>query len=396
MTLLATRASAATEKVLHNFGASATDGVNPLAGLVIDEDGNLFGTTCYGGTHGGGGTVFELTPKEDGFWTEKVLHSFGHGDSGSYPSAGMIFDRSGNLYGTTENGGAHGVGTVFELKPVAGGKWTETVLHSFKEGADGGYPNDPGSGLIFDKSGNLFGTTENGGPYDEGTVFEIDTAGQETVLHTFFQNTDGGYPFAAPIFDAAGNIYSTTSIGGDRGNGTGTVYELTPGEGGGWTETELHSFIYNGTDGTQPQSGVAFDAAGNLYGTTDRGGAYGVGMVYELTPKQGGGWEEKILHSFGHEYPGETYGVFGGVLFDTKGNLYGTTISGGINGGGRVFELKPMGDGSWEYTVLHDFGKGTDGFDIEGALIIDAAGNLYGTTILGGTHGMGTVFEIIP
>ena len=205
--------------------------------------------------HGlGCGTVFEMTPKEGGGWTEKVLHNFGNGTDGAYPEAGLIFDAAGNLYGTTAYGGPHGYGTVFEMTPNGSGGWTEKVLHYFGNGSDG---LSPYSGLIFDAVGNLYGMTMGGGSSDNGTVFE-----------------------------------------------------LTPSEGGNWTEKVLHNFGgYNGPNGCFPSSGLIFDAAGNLYGTTTQGGDHGVGIVFEMTPKVGGGWTEKTLHNFGTAWTGNTPGT---------------------------------------------------------------------------------------
>src|ERR1019366_6634594 len=200
---------------------------------------------------------------------EQVLHSFGNGTDGNDPLGGLIFDASGNLYGTTLGGGTYGGGTVFELTPAGGGSWTETVLHNFDSNGTDGFT--PYAGLIFDSAGNLYGTTRWGGTYGGGTVFELTTAAgggwTEQVLHSFDHNyTDGYYPQAGLIFDAAGNLYGTTSQGGTYVY-WGTVFELTPAAGGDWTETVLHNFNQNGTDGYYPEAGLIFDAAGNLYGT---------------------------------------------------------------------------------------------------------------------------------
>ena len=279
VTVLVTSTWAATnEKVLHSFNGNGADGYQPEASLIFDAVGNLYGTTYWGGTYGFG-TVFELTPSGGGGWTETVLHSFQpNGTDGNYPIAGLIFDAAGNLYGTTSAGGTYGFGTVFELTPEEGGGWTETVLLNFN-GTDGSYPH---AGLAFDAAGNLYGTTGYDGTYHYGTVFELTpTAGggwTETVLHSFGNGTDGASPFAGLIFDAAGNLYGTTSAGGTYG--TGTVFELTGGR-----EQVLYSFKSRyGADGATPYAGLIFDAAGNLYGTTYWGGNYGDGTVFELTP----------------------------------------------------------------------------------------------------------------
>ena len=404
--------AAAQERVLHNF--NGTDGDVPAAGLIFDNNGNLYGTTSQGGTgncyNGYGdihcGTVFELSPIQGGGWTETVLYSFnwnGNGTDGTAPLAGLIFDAAGNLYGTTYNGGTSADGTVFELTPAAGGTWTEKVLWSFGNGTDG---TAPLAGLIFDAAGNLYGTTVSGGTYGNGTVFELTPAAggtwTEKVLWSFGNGTDGYQPFAGLIFDAAGNLYGTTSEGGTYLY-NGTVFELTPTAGGGWTEQVLHSFNYNGTDGVWPYAGLIFDAAGNLYGTTESGGGgtYGSGTVFELTPTGGGGWTEKVLHSFFCSPFNCTdgYSPRAGLIFDAAGNLYGTTYNGGTYQYGTVFELTPAAGGGWTETVLYSFGNGTDGVGPVAGLIFDAAGNLYGTTAYGGTgvDGLnegGTVFEL--
>src|ERR1017187_704147 len=385
-----------TETVLHSFNNNGTDGYEPLAGLIFDAAGNLYGTTYVGGSYGYG-TAFELTPAGGGTWNEKVLYSFASGSTAFYLTSGLIFDGAGNLYGTTLGGQG---GSVFELTPTAGGGWTEKVLHSFGNGTDG---EDPQAGLIFDAAGNLYGTTIAGGTYGGGTAFELTPAAgggwTEQVLLNF-DGTDGQHPYGALIFDAAGNLYGTTSYGGTYDYGT--VFELTPAAGGGWTETVLHNFNDNGTDGYWPYAGLIFDAVGNLYGTTYGGGVYtsctngsflGCGTVFELTPTAGGGWTEKVLHSFGNGTDGEDPQA--GLIFDAAGNLYGTTIAGGTYGGGTAFELTPAAGGGWTEQVLLNF-DGTDGQHPYGALIFDAAGNLYGTTSYGGTYDYGTVFELTP
>ena len=389
------------EQVLHNFQYNGTDGVLPFAGLIFDAAGNLYSTTSEGGTYGVG-TVFELTPAAGGGWTETVLHSFGNGTDGRGPNA-LIFDAAGNLYGTTSWGGTYTYGTVFELTPAAGGGWTEQVLYSFcsqTNCTDGAHPV---AGLIFDAAGNLYGTTGHGGVYAScnsgtgcGTVFELTpTAGggwTEKVLHNFGNGTDGNSPSAGLIFDAASNLYGTTYVGGiycSGSGGCGTVFELTPAAGGTWTETVLYSFCpagYPCTDGIGPEAGLIFDAAGNLYGTTVQGGRYDYGTVFELSPTAGGGWTETVLHNFGNGLDGVDPSA--GLIFDAAGNLYGTTSWGGYYGHyeyGTVFELTPAASGGWTETVLHSFGNGTDGRAPLAGLIFDAAGNLYGTTSAGGT-----------
>ncbi|MGC2112385.1 MAG: choice-of-anchor tandem repeat GloVer-containing protein [Candidatus Korobacteraceae bacterium] len=409
VTLFMSSAWAAHESVQRRFG-SGTDGAYPDAGLIADGSGNLYGTT-YGGGSRGAGTVFELSPAEGGGWTEKVLHNFGSGNDGAYPEAALIFDANGNLYGTTDSGGIHVYyGTVFELSPREGGGWTERVLHSFGSGLDGRYP----SGVVLDANGNLYGTTALGGSHYDctggcGTVFEIlprgDGSWTEKLLHSFGTDSEGQYPDSALIFDAAGNLYGTTDGGGIHDDGT--LFELSPREDGSWTNKVLHSFNNNGRDGWSPGGGLIFDAAGNLYGTTYYGGIHaasgGYGTVFELLLRQDGSWTEKILHSFNFNGVDGAY-PDAALVFDAQGNLYGTTAGGGShacpdtgNNCGTVFEMSPRGDGTFTERVLHNFNNdGHDGIVPQAGLTFDAAGNLYGTTYQGGTHGEGTVFEVMP
>jgi len=299
-----TRAVAQEEKLLHVFDGK--NGNSPFASLIMDASGNLYGTTWMGGAYNCG-AVFELTPAEGGGWTEKILHNFNNnGTDGYSPYANLIFDGSGNLYGTTEQGGGRNGGVGFELTPKFAGGWAEKILHSFNNvDSTGGYFLE--AGLIFEGSGNLYGTARSGGAYGGGVVFELShKAGggwTEQVLHSFADNgTDGYYPLGSLIFDASGNLYGTTETGG---NGTacdpvgcGMVFELTPTGGEDWTENVLYNFG-NGGDGTTPYAGLIFDGAGNLYGTTLSGGLWNYGTAFELTAGTGGSWTETVLHSFG-------------------------------------------------------------------------------------------------
>jgi uncharacterized repeat protein (TIGR03803 family) len=363
VTVLVTNTRAATqEKVLHSFAGYPTDGQSPGASLIFDAGGNLYGTTPYGGTYStdctsGCGIVFELTPQAGGDWTEQVLHKFSsNGTDGQYPSSGLIFDAAGNLYGATSGGGTYGYGTVFELTPTAGGSWTEQVLYSFNS-TDGAGP----SGLIFDAAGNLYGATSGGGTYGIGTVFELMPAAgggwTEQVLHSFAGYPTDGYGPSGLIFDARGNLYGTTGSGGYSGlciAGCGTVFELkrsVSALGGGWTEQVLHSFDPPGQDedGAGPTGGLIFDARGNLYGTTITGGPYdcvegfGCGTVFELARSisaLGGGWTETVLYLFcSQDVCSDGWWPEAGLIFDAAGNLYGTTANGGAYGAGTVFEI---------------------------------------------------------
>jgi uncharacterized repeat protein (TIGR03803 family) len=360
-------AQAQTYTLLHRFRVSPTDGANPHAGLIGDPAGNLYGTTDYGGAFGFG-VVFKLDKTG-----ETVLYSFTGGADGGNPLAGLIRDAAGNLYGTTSYGGASGWGVVFKLDTTG----AETVLDTFTPRADGVYPD---AGLIGDSAGNLYGTTYDGGASNGGVVFKLDTTRAETVLYSFTGGADGGHPEAGLIRDPAGNLYGATRWGGAFG--CGVVFKLdTAG-----TETVLYSFTGR-ADGAYPVAGLIQDSAGNLYGTTYEGGASGLGVVFKLDTTG----TETVLHTF----TGGTDGAnpWAGLVRDLAGNLYGTTYDGGASNGGVVFKLDTTGT----ETVLHTFtGGAADGQYPYAGLIRDPAGNLYGTTYRGGFAGQGVVFKIQP
>ena len=394
------------ETVLHNFGDGLDDGIEPT-NLIMDAAGNLYGTTRVGGGCNCG-TVFELSPVPGGGWTESVLHNFVYDGIDGYEPLSITMDAAGNLYGTTQLGGVHNAGTVFELSPMPGGRWAETVLYSFAGGNDG---SQAFGTLVMDNAGNLYGTTFDGGSLGEGTVFEL-SPGEggdwtKTVLHSFGEGYDGSFPYAGVILDSAGNLYGTTEEGGhpDGGYcqifGCGTVFELSP-SADGWTESVLYSFYSdsNDSDGWQPWGSLIMDSAGHLYGTTVFGGPYclpagsfGCGTVFELSPNAGGGWTEAVLYSFSG--PPDDGGLpEGSLILDAVGNLYGTTVYGAS--GGTVFELSPMVGGGWRESLLYGFGDGNDGGDPSANVVMDRAGDLYGTTGYGGIYYAGIAFELTP
>jgi uncharacterized repeat protein (TIGR03803 family) len=393
-------------KTLHRFKGGA-DGEFMYAGLVFDQKGNLYGATTEGGA-GGKGTVFKLAPNADGSWTESVLYSFRGGTDGNTPYASLIFDQKGNLYGTTTDGGAQGNGAVFKLAPNTDGSWTESVIYSFLGGEDGRLPY---ASLIFDQKGNLYGTTGHGGTGDNGTAFTLtpnaDRSWTESVLYRFLGGKDGALPGASLIMDPAGNLYGTTIYGNGGNSGRclsgecGVVFELTPNADGTWTESLLYRFR-GGKDGGNPEAGLIFDEAGNLYGTTsDLGGncGTGCGVVFELTRQTDGSWVESVLHGFSGRDGDEPAAS---LIFDAAGNLYGTTVVGGdlslCNGGGGcgvVFKLAPNSNGKWTETVLHRFLARPGSLPYAG-LVFDASGNLYGTTFGDIRSTLGSVFEITP
>jgi uncharacterized repeat protein (TIGR03803 family) len=379
---------------LYSF-TGGRDGSTPFSSVVFDLAGNLYGTTEVGG--GGVGTVFELSPEENGSWTETVLFRFPpNGTSGTQPAAGMVFDAAGNLYGTTGAGGTGNGGTVFELKRQASGTWQEKVLYSFK--MDNMDAHSPAYGaLILDAVGDLYGATESGGVDDVGAIFELkqqaNGSWKEKVIFSFkADGTVGSFPFGGLVIDPAGNLYGTTAQGGALGQGT--VFELRRQANGVWKQIVLFSI---GAEGRNPQAGLVFDGAGNLYGTTVRGGTFDAGTVFELKRQANGTWKEKVLHNFNQGTTDGGQPFFGPLILDASGNLYGTTIAGGSADSGTAFEVSPDGSGGWTEKLLCSFGNSSmDGLFPEFALVLDVTGNLYGTTRAGGTFGMGTVFKIAP
>ena len=388
--------------VLYNFKPTE-GGTN---GLVFDAQGNLYGTSTNGGY--GYGSIFELSPAGDGTWTENDIFYFGFGfeTEPALPVGLLAVDAEGNLYGTSEVLAGGGFGAVYEFSPptnlsdpYAPHNWTLTVLYDFE-----GPPTDganPYSGLTFDPKGNLYGTTNfggaNSGVGETGTVFELSPAAggswTEKILYNFGPTGEiaGGQPVAGLIFDSHGNLYGTTSSFG--ANGSGSVYELSPIADGGWTEKTLYDFPAIDTNPSYiPVANLAIDTKGILYGVNPNGGAHNFGSVFELSPAGDGSWTEKTLYSFGASRV-DAQRSDSILVLDAKGNLYGTS-GGGAYAGGAVFELTPDADGTWTEKIVHSFGgTSADGAGPSG-LVMDAKGNLYGTTGSGGTYGHGTFFEI--
>jgi uncharacterized repeat protein (TIGR03803 family) len=396
---------AAPEKVLYTF-TGGNDGRNPYAGLILDDSGNLYGTTIYGGAYTYG-TVFELSRGANGQWNETVLHSFNlDGHDGGVPYASLVRDAAGNLYGTTIFGGASGTdcggfgcGTVFQLTTGTNGMWTERVLHSFSDNGNDG--NTPYANLIFDRQGNLFGTTEYGGRGGGvGTVFELlrNASGEwrEKIIHSF-NYTNGGEPLGGLAFDSTGNLYGTTQYGGRFTHGT--VFELKLQPNGSWVEQVLHSFNPgSGVDGFAPYCGLVIDKLGNLYGTTADGGDFDHGTVFELT-KANGKWRERIIHSFS-DYRDGGY-PYGPLAIDAADRIYGTTETSSVknqDGSGSVFRFSRRAKAyGWQETILHQFLNAGDGAYPYSSVVLDSTGNIYGTTFGGGdSQGDGVVFEVEP
>jgi uncharacterized repeat protein (TIGR03803 family) len=313
--------------------------------------------------------------------TYKVIYNFtGEGDDGASPYGGPILDASGNLYGTTYAGGKFGAGNVYKLSPV-GSSWKYSTLYSFTGELDG---DGPGFGTLAIYKAVLFGTTEGGGYL--GTAFKVgqsENGWREDVVHSFGQGTDGNEPVGGVVIDKAGNAYGTTLLGGAYGNGA--VYQVTQSG----VERVIYSFT-GGSDAVNPAAAVTLDAEGNLYGTSSFGGAYGDGAVYKLSPS-GSRWKETVLYSFRDLNDGQN--PVGGLVLDKAGNLYGGTFDGGANGGGTVYELSPSG-GKWKPSILYSFSGGYGG--PYNKLILDAEGNLYGATNGEGANGFGMVFKLTP
>jgi uncharacterized repeat protein (TIGR03803 family) len=380
-------------KVLHNFG-NGTDGAVPWGPLTPDAKGNLYGLTGGGGVGCGYGcgTVYELMPKGQGRWKEVILHDFTNGNDGAAPQGAPIFDSSGNLYGTLQgNGGAAG---VFQLSVGRKG-WGNKLIYT-----GGTMP-----GLLIDNAGNLYGDL-GPGQYGAGTVAELSPGFDGwtyTPLHSF-DGTDGLAPWAPPVWDGKGNMFGTTAEGGiykapcQTSLGCGVIYEMTPNGDGTWTYHVLHRFASFKNDGQNPYYvGLVMDKAGNFYGATTGGGAYGLGTVFKLA-YTGGKWKETILYNFSNCTYG--CGVEGTLARDKAGNLYGT--AGGGTGScdpytcGVVFKLSPQKNGKWKYSVLYNFTAAGGGFQPFYGVIVDAKGHLFGVTSQFGKYGGGTAFELTP
>jgi uncharacterized repeat protein (TIGR03803 family) len=356
--------AAGHEKVLYSF-TGGVDGSNPQAGVTSDLAGNLYGTTELGGV-ANHGVVFKL----DSTGHETVLYSFTGGADGSDPDVGVIRDAAGNLYGTTATGGVANQGVVYKVDSSG----RESVLYSFTGGADGGQPN---SGLFADAAGNLYGTSNFGGTWNWGVLYRVNAAGQETVIYSSPGGLDGSQPQAGVIQDAAGNFYGVTFAGGPAD--LGVVYKLDPTA----HETVLYSFT-GGPDGSQPESSLIGDSEGNVYGTALYGGALGGGVVFKVDSAG----DQTILYNFSGGADGGSPAA--GVIRDAVGNFYGTTLLGGLANQGVVYKL----DATGHENVLYSFTGEADGANPQGTLIGDPAGNLYGTATWGGAANEGVVFKL--
>jgi uncharacterized repeat protein (TIGR03803 family) len=393
------RASSQTETVLHAFQSTERyDGFSPNAPLIADAKGALYGTTVSGGKNGWG-TVFKLVPPASpgGAWTEDVLYSFTGFDDGGQPGPGALLLKGGALYGTTSEGGVNGVGVVFELSP--GKPWVETVLYAFT--TSGGYGFTPSSGLTQGSKGVFYGTTFKGGAHKQGVVYRLTPpmgggAWTEAPIYAFKGGTtDGSEPGNNLIIDSTGSLYGVTLVA------PGTAFKLTPSESGPWTETILYTF--NPDIEGAPDSSLVFDTTGNLYGATTSSGFSG-GTVFQLTPPTGeGSWTKNTLYSFVGS-PANDGATPTGAIFDSTGDLWGSTQYGGNNancgvtGCGTIFELTPPSapGGAWTEQVSYSFLGGTDGEYPDTQLLLLGT-TFYGTTAAGGGEARaGTVFSFVP
>lgn len=404
-------AAAQTFTVLHTF-TDGQDGAQPFAGLAIDRNGTLYGTTASGGINNcvtGCGLVYRMMKRGSG-WLFTTLYQFQGEPDGNYPQA-ITISPNGTLYGMTFEGGqgncaygTTGCGTIYNLRPPASFChsascfWNETVLHRFtgSEFGDGATP--VGGQLTFDAHGNFFGTTSGGGTYTYGTVFEMSPSQgswTETVLYSFSGGGSGGwgYPESGVLLDASGNLYGTTTLQNQYAGGV--LYELSP-SGGSWTGNVLHAFECSGDEGCVP-GGLIYDPAGNVYAGTPAGGANGGGTAVEFQPSLG--WSLNTLFSFNGDAGG---GPIGYLAMDAAGNLYGATNADGDHLVGTVFKLTPSSGGGWTMTILHTFTGGSDGAYPRSGVVLDAQGNIYGTAGNGGNTpacngaGCGVVYEITP
>lgn len=375
LTILGARpAQTQTQTLLYEFQGSP-DGATP-EGNLIPYKGHLYGVTAAGGT-GDSGTVFELSPNGTGGWNEAVLYNFCFRPScidGSIPTlAYVIFDSHGNMYGTTWTGGLNNHGVVWELSRSQA-HWKETVLYRFRHG-------NGVSGLVMDSSGNLYGCTYDGPR--ASTVFELSPSQGGWTEKTILKIDE---TYSGLAIDGAGNLFGST---------LSYVFELSPNGSGGWSGSIIHNFKAN-EDGEFEIP--TLDSAGNIYGTTESGGQTDQGAVWRLTPVKSGSsnksWTEQLIYSFKGTQKDGSF-PYGGVVLDAAGNIYGTTLGGGVEERGTVYELSPVSGGKYSETFLWGFNI-TDGASPDASLILDSSGNLYGTALAGGSNSAGVVFELTP
>src|SRR5580765_3968137 len=382
-------AAAETTNIIFSFGEG--EGEYADTDLETDGAGNIYGTTVLGGDSGGG-TVFQLRPTANG-WAHTVLYSFTGGADGGEPYKGVTLDRHGNLYGTAVTGGSGGCeggcGVVYKLTN-SGGTWRQRVIHAFTGGDDG---SGPGARVTVDGNGDVYGMTPTSGTYGLGTIYRLHPhAGSWTfqVIHTFTGGVDGSSGSAGRMLLRNGELYGAATTGGTYGSGV--VFQLTPTAVGEWDFRTLYSF-HGQPDGSFPYGALLRGPSGKIYGTTYYGGENGIGAVYELSPRQVGEWDGRVIYSFQNGSDGNS--PISNLVRDLHGNLYGTTSEGGL-GSGTIFKLKPIGGGQWTESVVHTFvGPADGGFSYNG-MVVDRFGNFYGATVHGGTDDDGCVYKFTP
>jgi uncharacterized repeat protein (TIGR03803 family) len=380
------------------FSFAEDTGEYPSTELVMDGAGNLYGTAVTGGDFGSG-TVYQLSPSGD-TWTQTVLHHFTSGADGGQPYGGVTLDAEGNVYGSAVVGGTGlacegGCGVVYKLTDV-GGVWTQTVLHNFTGGTDG---QGPGGPVTLDAQGNVYGMTPIAGEFGAGTIYQLKPAPgggwKFRVIHAFTGGDDGGNGSAGRLlFDDAGNLFGVATVGGAFGKGV--AFEMTPQNGGRtWAYQTIYAFKGR-PDAGFPYGGLARDERGNLYGTTYYDGQYNLGAVYQLSPRSGGVWKERVLYSFRGGLDGSN--SISNLVFDADGNLFGTTSEGGALGCGcgAIFKLSPMGHGQWTESIEHAFTNSPDGSYPYAGLVGDGLGNFFGATVHGGEDGDGSIYQFTP
>ncbi len=391
-------AAAPQFRIIHTF-RNGNDAGFPIGTLTFDSAGYLYGTSISGGSTTacdgyGCGTVFRLG-LTNGHWGESVLLNFADSPSQVLPIGPLVFDSAGNIYGVDEASGSENgqtdAGQLFEGVNNGDGTYTGNIIHSFTGGDDGLGTN---VGLVEDSAGNLYGSTNSGGALNNnGVVFEFSPNGDGSWTETFPYTFGAGkcyVPVGAMVIDSLGNLYGTTAYGGAYE--WGSVYKLSQTDGI-WAIQSLYDFTYTGSNGTGPEpSGLVMDSAGNLYGTTQQGGEYGVGELFKLTPTAGY-WRFTLVHAF----TGSTDGGYpwGQLAIDASGNIYGTTLTGGVFQSGTAYEFVRSANGRWTETVLHSFTNGADGSQPQG-VVQDSEGNVYGVAELGGASQAGVAYEIVP
>src|SRR6266496_922883 len=382
-------ATATTTEVIFSF--EEEEGEYADTDLETDNAGNIYGTTVLGGDFGSC-TVFQLSPTPNG-WEHTVLYSFTGGVDGGEPYKGVTIDRRGNLYGTAVTGGSGscegGCGVVYKLTN-SNGTWNQRVIYAFTGGDDG---SGPGARVTVDRSGNVYGMTPTGGTYGVGTIYKIHPhAGswEFQVIHTFTGGDDGATGSAGRMLLQHGRLFGAATVGGLYGSGV--VFELKPTAVGEWDSRTLYSF-HGQPDGSFPYGALFRAPSGKWYGTTYYGGENGIGAVYELSPRQTGEWNERVIYSFQTGSDGNS--PISNLVPDAAGNLYGTTSEGGL-GSGTIFKLSPTGGGQWTESVVHAFTGPPDGSSSYNGMVVDPFGNFYGATVHGGDNNDGCVYQFTP